>query len=97
MRAWLTNQDWSEVYIENASEKASKLQDMLFKSYNKFFPEKTLKVNSDDQPWISSKSKSMDRRRKRAYNKHRKREKWQQLDKDFKTNVKSAKKCFTKK
>ena len=98
MRAWCINQDWNEVITtKSASEKAHKLQDMLSNSFNKFFPEKTLKINSDDQPWITSKLKNMDRRRKREYTKHRKSEKWQNLDKIFKTNVHNAKKLFYQK
>ena len=98
MRSWLVNQNWNEIIqSECASEKASILQSMLSKSFHKFFPEKTLKVNSDDQPWISHKLKAMDRRRKREYYKNRKSDKWHKLDKDFKTNVKTAKKEFYKK
>ena len=98
MRSWLANQKWSEILETNcASEKATKLQSMLLKSFQEFFPEKTLKVSSDDQPWISHKLKAMDRRRKREYYKNRKSDKWHILDKVFKTNVKTAKKEFYKK
>ena len=61
------------------------------------FPEKTQRINSDDQPWINHKLKVIDRKRKREYNKNRKSEKWNTLDKSFKTNVKIAKKDFHKK
>ena len=95
MRSWLEGQDWKEVLLaDSSSQKAELLQTMLVDIYHKSFPEKTQKINSDDQPWISFKLKAMDRRRKREYSKHRKSDKWHQLDKDFKTNVKSAKKSF---
>ena len=98
MRSWLEVQCWSEVYIaDSASTKAKVLQDMLVKSYKNFFPEKTQRVNSDEQPWISFKLKAMDRRRKREYNKHRTSDKWHTLDKDFKQSVKVAKKNFLQK
>ena len=98
MRSWLEGQSWSEVVVaDSASNKAKTLQDMLVKSYRKFFPEKTQRINSDDQPWINFKLKAMDRRRKREYSKHRKSEKWHTLDKDFKKSVTIAKKTFYKK
>ena len=57
-RKWLTGQDWSEVYeVETPSEKAQTLQTILFQSFQKFFPEKTLGISSDDQPWITHKQK----------------------------------------
>ena len=73
MRTWLANEDWSIVFkAESASEKAALLQSMLFQKYTECFPEKTHRVSSDDQPWINHKLKTMDRQRKRGYNKHRK-------------------------
>ena len=83
--------------VESASKKAEVLQNMLVKSYHLFFPEKTQRISSDDQPWISFKLKAKDRRRKREYNKHRKSDKWNKLDKDFKESLKCAKKTFYKK
>ena len=66
-RKWLIDQDWSNVYkAESPSEKARTLQTMLFQSFDKFFPEKTLRISSDDQPWITHKLKAMDRKRKRS-------------------------------
>ena len=97
MRTWLAGQDWKEVYdCESPSEKAETLQSMLFQSYQNFFPEKTLRIISDDQPWMNQKLKKRDRKRKREYNKHRKSENWKRLDKSFKTNVKLVKSNFYK-
>ena len=47
-----------------------------------FFPIKTHKVSSDDQPWITHKLKAQDRRKKRELNKHRKSEKWYKMSKE---------------
>ena len=95
MRNWLSNQDWSFIYqAESANDKAKLLQDMLVEKFHEIFPEKARKVNSDDQPWISHKLKSMDRKRKREYSKHRRSEKWKKLDGEFKKGVKCAKKSF---
>ena len=63
---------------------------MLLTKFSEFFPGKTYKVSSDDQPSISHKMKALDRQRKREYHKHSKSEKWQKLNKAFKTDVKCA-------
>ena len=98
MRLWSANQSWKEVIeAESAHDKAHILQTMLVQKFNELFPEKTRKFNSDDQPWISHKLKSMDRLRKREYHKHRKSDKWKMLNSDFKQGVKCAKKNFYKK
>ena len=67
---------------------------MLFQNFQKAFPEKTYKVSLDDQPWINTKLKLLDCKGKREYNKHRKSEKWQWLQKTFKEGVKLAKQDF---
>ena len=65
MRSWLEGQCWSELIMaDSASNKAKALQDILVKSYRKFFSEKKQRKNSDDQLWINFKLKAMDRRRK---------------------------------
>ena len=71
MRNWLMQQEWKEVSeAESAHDKAQNLQTMLLQNFYKFFPEKTQKISSDDQPWISNKLKQMDRKRKQEFHKH---------------------------
>ena len=95
---WLTDYDWQEVYsATTAHDKASNFQISLALKVDEFFPEKTLKLNSDDQPWISFKIKKMDRRRKRLYRKDRRSPEWKSADTEFKNEVKMAKKNFYKK
>ena len=55
-----------------------------------------MKIQSDDQPWISQKLKKLDRRRKRLYRKERRSVNWRKLDKLFKNGVKCAKADFYK-
>ena len=98
MITWVVCQDWSEILeAESVHTKADILQNMLLQKFKETFPEKTHRVSSDDQPWITHKLKAMDRKRKREYRKHRKTEKWAILKKDFKINVKSAKSKFYEK
>ena len=60
------------------------------------FPEKSHRVSSDDQPWITHKLKLQDRKKKREFNKHRKSKKWHILNKEFKKSVQLAKEEFYK-
>ena len=88
---------WTNIYsCKNAHEKAAMFQRTLLDKFHLFFPEKTLKINSDDQPWMTSKLKKLDRRRKRVYQRERRSEKWQQCDKIFKKEKKQAKSSFYK-
>ena len=66
MRNWIITQDWQIVYdAKSASEKAAILQNMLLKKFQELFPEKSHRVSSDDQPWITHKLKLQDRKKKR--------------------------------
>ena len=98
MKEWFIDQSWEEVTkAVTAHEKASVFQKMLLDVLDEFFPEKLLKINNDDQPWISNKLKKMDRKRKRLYRKERRSENWKMLDKLFKAEIKNAKAQFYKK
>ena len=94
---WFIDQTWEEVYsAESAHEKASIFQKMLIAKLDEFFPEREMRIQSDDQPWISQKLKKLDRRRKRLYRKERRSVNWRKLDKLFKNGVKCAKADFYK-
>ena len=95
---WLIDETWQPIYEEtSAHEKARLFQTMLVGKIDEIFPEKSRKIQSDDQPWISQKLKKMDRRRKRIYRKERRSIKWKKFDKLFKKEVKSGKANFYKK
>ena len=57
----------------------------------------SLKINSDDQTWITFKLKKLDRKRKRIFRKERKPESWKKANKLFKQEMKTAKTQFYKK
>ena len=98
MKNWLIDYQWDEVYsAESAHDKAKIFQNILLEKLDEIFPEKTRKINSDDQPWVSFKLKQLDRRRKRLYRKERKSENWRRLEKMFRKEMKSAKADFYKK
>ena len=56
--------------------------------FEKIFPTKTRKISSDDAPWISHEIKTLLRKKKRIYRKHRKSEVW--------SKIKSSKAAFYK-
>ena len=98
MRNWFIGQSWEDIFeAETAHEKAEKFQYILLKALDDIFPEKIMKISNDDQPWVSHKIKKLDRQRKRIYHKERRSEKWKQLNKLFKREVKHAKSYFYQK
>ena len=72
-------------------------QEIINSKFLLCFPEKSLKVSNDDQPWITHKLKALDRKRKRIYQKSRRSTKWKEINKQLKKEVKSAKANFYKK
>ena len=98
MTDWFLDQNWEEVYkAESAHDKASLFQAKLMEALNNIFPEKIMKVSSDDQPWVTHRLKVLDRRRKRIFHKERRSERWKILNKLFKKEIKRAKSEFYKK
>ena len=79
-----------------ANDKAVKLEEMLMNKINSIFPEKSLKVNQNDKPWMSLELKKLDRRRKNEYLKHKKSEKWKNLNEEFQKKSKYQKEVYYK-
>ena len=80
LKIWFMEQTWKDVFeAENVHMKAEILQSKLLAALDKCCPEKSIKINNDDQPWMSRKLKSLDRKRKRIYRRERKSEKWKYL------------------
>ena len=47
---------------------------------NLYFPEKSIKINEEDQPWITPELKKLDRQGKREYLKHKRSRRWEKLN-----------------
>ena len=91
-------EEWKDVYDKKTADaKASAFQELITKEFIRCFPEKSLKVSSDDQHWITQKIKKLDRQRKRCYHKSRRSDKWKKLNKVFKKELKLQKANFYKK
>ena len=94
-KIWLETEPWTDLYQrENAHDKAEILQNKLLEKLDKYFPQKTLKIRSDDREWISQEIKCLDRRGKREYSKRKKSLKWEKLNKIFLEKCQKAKKGY---
>ena len=81
---WLDDQTWDFLYRErDAHKKAELFQKVLMEKYYELFPIKVLRVCAEDQPWISRHLKTIDRKRKREFDKNKKSLKWEKLNKEF--------------
>ena len=77
---WIVAQSWKEIYqCTDVNRKVEIFQNVLFEQYIKCFPEKILKVCDDDVPWITRDLKTLDRKRKREFLKHKKSLRWKNL------------------
>ena len=98
MREWFLDQTWEEIYkTESCHEKAKLFQSMLLQKVYEIFPEKSRKIQSDNQPWISFKLKRLDRKRKHVYRKERRSVKRRKIDKAFKKKLNRQRLFFTNK
>ena len=97
MKEFLIEETWEKVKEAKTShDKASIFQNILLDQLNKCFPEKTRSFSNDDQPWITHRLKVLDRKRKRIYRRERRSEKWKNMNKQFKIEVKHEKAKFYK-
>ena len=95
MGLWVQKQDWKEIYNQtDVNMKAEIFEKMIMEKVNLFFPEKTIKLNENDQPWASPELKILDRQRKREYTKNKKSEKWKMLDAKFKSKSSIEKETY---
>ena len=77
---WLKMQKWESVIgATSAHDKAKILQSLLIENLDKFLPQKTIRICSEDQPWYTEKLKKMSRRMKREYTKNKKSESWKKM------------------
>ena len=98
MSEWLENQDWGPILNEKSTnKKAESLQNILLVKFNEYFPEKKKVISSDDQPFVTQKLKSLKRRKGREYHKHRKSQKWVDLEEKYQKEFTEAKSTYYKK
>ena len=70
---WVETCDWSKIFeSKNANQMAEIFQNDLVENYVRCFPTKTIKVCSEDKPWISVELKQLCRKMKREFCKNKK-------------------------
>ena len=98
IKDYFSKVDWEKLMDEDsAHRKAEKFQNFLVSKYEEFFPEKVISISSDDQPFISTKLKRMKRRKSREYQKHRRSDKWNFLQKNYQAELEKSKREFYRK
>ena len=79
---------------ESAHKMAKDLHDEIVLSSEKYVPEKTRTISSDDQPWFSEKMKKLSKKKKQEFQKNRKSPKWMRLNLKYKKGIEKDKKEF---
>ena len=94
---WIAEKNWKVVYeSKTVDEKVERFQQILVDKYLSIFPVKELKVSGDDKPWFSTKLKTLDRKRRREFERHKKSSKWKNLNEEFLQAVKQEKSKYYK-
>ena len=62
MGVWVQQQKWKEIYdLSSVNQKTEKFEQIIMERVNFYFPEKCIKLNENDKPWISPELKALDR------------------------------------
>ena len=94
---WIQEQTWDENKDTcSVNTKANLLHETLVTQVKLCFPEKTSKHTSDDAPWCNDKVKRLKRKKSREYNKHRRSQKWFDLEENYKLALNQAKRKYYK-
>ena len=95
MGQWIQSETWNDIYtLTCPNKKAEKFEEKILEKVNQFFPEKRIKVNCNDKPWVDSVLLKLDRLRKREYNKRKKSPKWVKLTEIFNKRAKVLKEKY---
>ena len=96
-KQWLQNESWVNLYqLETAHEKAEYLHSVLLEKLDCYLPEKVLKIGKDDEAWVNSDIKVLDRKCKREYSKRKKSMKWRLLNDELTQKCEKAKQDYSK-
>ena len=88
---WITGEGWEGITDHmSPSEQVETFENILAEKLDQYCPEKTLKLGSQDLPWINSELKKLHRLRSREYVKRGQSDKYKSLAKEFDTKLKIA-------
>ena len=96
---WVVNEGWEEVKGGQLppTQQAEVLQMTILKQLDNFCPEKSLKISSQDKPWVTAELKKISRQKNREYQKRGKTQKYKELAKTFNVKYKAQAAKFLRK
>ena len=88
---WIQNQTWDNVInAQGTQDKADAFYGYLDDSIESFFPMKTVKIHSNNKPWVNSKITKLIKLRQKAFTPQRTAE-WRQLRNNVQREISKAK------
>ena len=95
---WITRESWDELNCRNlASDQVTIFENLINSKLDQYCPVKTVKIGSQDKPWINAELKKIHRQRNREYCKNGKSLKYQTLNRTFEENFKKASEKYLQK
>ena len=95
---WIENERFSEIYnCTDVNQMADRFQRQILEKYHECFPTKTVKLSSEDKPWITKNVKELHRKMRREFYKNKRSEKWSKLKEEFSTLCRKEKENYYKK
>ena len=92
---WIMQHNWHDLYTcKDVNKKAEVLRETVMSKFYEFFPVKTIKLSSDDDPWVSEKVKQLDRAQKREFQKNQESDKWKKLHAAYMKTCEKEKKRY---
>ena len=93
----IQQQNWQDIFSEsNIDEKVVKFHKTIVDICEKHFPVKTIKISNLDQKWLTPELKTLSRKIKKEFFRHRRSQKWKRLKAEFKTKKKVSIQKFHK-
>ena len=95
---WIVMEGWKGVSCDlSPTQQVDAFEQIILDKLNTFCPEKSIRLSSQDKPWVTGELKAIDRLKNREYNKRGKTLKYKELAKIFEQKYKmEAQKFLTK-
>ena len=88
---WIVKERWGEVEEDlPPALQVQKFENIIMEKLNTYCPEKTVRISSQDKPWVTADLKSLHRLKSREYSKRGKTQKYKNLAQEFKVKYKAA-------
>ena len=95
---WIVNQGWEGLKGKlTPTQQAKEFENITMNKLNQFCPTKSVRISSQDKPWVCAELKHLHRLKSREYNKRGKTEKYRTLSKQFTEKYNSEAKKYLRK